>query len=225
MKVKTFYSIKLPVYLVALCTNNFATASSTLEAHVHGLSEMTIAADKHTIEISFISPAANIVGFEHTATTSAEIAAVEGAEVLLKSHKAMFEFSKRHCELEGESIDLSSLTNANKDHNDDGHHHASEDQHAGEHHHDDEDHGVGKEHQHQHQNKTHGVEKHDEPIGHSEVMTNYRYHCEKTSDLPTITVGIFKLFPGVQKIKAVWLTESQQGSVVLSEKSNVINLH
>jgi len=214
MKIKTFYFIKLPIFLITLFVNSLTNASeiSSLDAHVHCLSEMTIAVENHTIEINFISPAANIVGFEHMVTTAEEIAAVEAAEVLLKRHKTMFEFSEAQCELESKSINLSSLTNDNEDH------------HANEGHHSDEDHQHKGEHSHRNEHQHQGIEKHDEHIGHSEVMTNYRYHCENTPDLLTITVGIFKLFPGVQKIKAIWLTETQQSSAVLNEKNNIIHL-
>lgn len=204
MKINLFDFIKLPIVLMSLFVNINGVAREfvALDAHVHGLSEITIAIDNNTVEINFSSPASNLIGFEHIATTKAQIAAVEAAELLLKQHKTIFELSGGECELENKTIDLSNLKSTQPIKKA----HIDESQYKGD-------------HPHKH------IEKNNENSRHSEVIANYHYHCEKLPNLPSITVTIFKLFPGIQKIQAVWLTKIQQGTVALSAKSNVINLH
>ena len=45
----------------------------SLEAHVHGMSDLTIAVEGGEIEIEFESPAMNIVGFEYKAQSARDI--------------------------------------------------------------------------------------------------------------------------------------------------------
>jgi len=59
---------------------------------------------------------------------------------------------------------------------------------------------------------------------HSQVIANYRYHCEEKSRLSAIDVQIFDLFSGVNKIHAVWITDSKQGAVTLNAESSEIRL-
>ena len=65
-------------------------SAESLDAHVHGLSELTIAMDAKTIELQLISPAMNLVGFEYKASSKHDIAAVKQAELLLEQQDSLF---------------------------------------------------------------------------------------------------------------------------------------
>lgn len=59
----------------------------SLGAHVHGVARLDMALDGRTLELELDTPAMNIVGFEHAATTDADKATLAQArETLLKPH-------------------------------------------------------------------------------------------------------------------------------------------
>lgn len=59
---------------------------------------------------------------------------------------------------------------------------------------------------------------------HSDVTAYYRFNCEKMSELSSITVTVFALFPRIHQIRSMWITDTQQGAVALSDKNNMISL-
>ena len=62
------------------------------KAHVHGVAHLNIALEHNALYMEFISPAADIVGFEHTPETEKEKSAMQKALGKLRSGKRMFEF-------------------------------------------------------------------------------------------------------------------------------------
>ncbi|MFJ3484519.1 DUF2796 domain-containing protein [Pseudomonas sp. NPDC090202] len=59
----------------------------SLGAHVHGVARLDLALDGRTLELELDTPAMNIVGFEHAATTDADKMTLALAkETLLKPH-------------------------------------------------------------------------------------------------------------------------------------------
>lgn len=104
------------VVIMMLCLSP-AGHTISLDAHEHGLSELTVAMEGETLEIQLISPAMNVVGFEHRAGTPEQIKTVENAKLQLRKHEALFLFSQSHCEHVRTSIDMSSLVgNHNHEH-------------------------------------------------------------------------------------------------------------
>jgi len=187
-----------------------AANTVSFEAHVHGLSELTIAIEKQALEIEIISPAINIVGFEHKATTPNEIAAVKSATSVLNSPANIFAFSGGSCSLIEKTIDTSSIISAK---------HLQNDTHEKKHLH---THQHSHEHEHEHEHEPH--DKNTEVSNHSEIIAHYRYYCKKASTLRAITVKVFDQFAGVDEIHAKWLTETQQSSITLNPTHQVINL-
>lgn len=192
----------LPILLFSLLihVNSIASEKVTFDAHVHGLSEMTVAIDTHALEIEIKSPAINLVGFEHTAETKEDITIVKAAELLLNKHNALFSFSGGHCEFLNKSIDVSSIINTDVD----------------------IDNHTEKEHDHDHEHEHEQAQPTN--INHSEVIANYAYRCEKTSDLSAITVTVFDVFPDLKKMKTMWISETQQGAVTLNTTHRVLHL-
>jgi hypothetical protein len=59
----------------------------SLGAHVHGVARLDVALDGHTLDMELDTPAMNIIGFEHAATSSADKATLmQARETLLKPH-------------------------------------------------------------------------------------------------------------------------------------------
>ena len=176
----------------------------SLDAHVHGLSELTIAMDAKTIELQLISPAMNLVGFEHKASSKQDIAAVKQAELILGQHNSLFLIAGGDCEHLSTSIDSDDLLESDNHHDD----HNDHDKHN-----DHDDHEKHEDHS-----------EHDQGETHSEMVASYSFTCKDTSKLSSIKVALFASFPGIHKVNTIWVTPSKQGSSMLSAKNSTINL-
>ncbi len=93
------------------------------QAHLHGTAQLTLALEGNALEISLESPAINIVGFEHKATSEKHIEAVEKAKSDLES-SGLFLFSGSDCNLKQAKVDISSVIKQDKQHSD---HHGHKD--------------------------------------------------------------------------------------------------
>lgn len=200
MNIRIINIISLTFILISLFMHNksLANVSAKFTSHTHGISELTIAIEKQWLEIEIISPAINIVGFEHKALKDAELAAVKKATSLLIKHEQLFLLTGGSCVLDNQTIDVSSIT-ASKFSND-------------------------SEYLHSHKSSNNHDNHEYSHTGHGEVIANYRYHCKKASTLSAITVKVFDLFVGVSQINTVWINENKQGSVILNPTNKVINL-
>ncbi|ROR98681.1 uncharacterized protein DUF2796 [Sinobacterium caligoides] len=225
--------------LSAIVTCNIALASLAVQAsdehahgtslgpHVHGVSELAIAIEGKALEIEMHSPAMNLVGFEHKASTQDDIAAIKRATSVLDNSQAIFGFNGGQCHLSSHSIDISGAMSGNDEHDHKADHdHESEHAHKDEHDHDNE-HAHHDEHdhdsEHAHKDEHDHEHKHGHEHGnHSEITAHYRYSCDDMSSLSAITVGLFKPFPGIHKIHAVWVTKNQQGANHLTPQDNTI---
>jgi hypothetical protein len=190
-------------------------STESLDAHVHGLSELTIAMDTKTIELQLISPAMNLVGFEYKASSKQDIAAVKQAELLLEQQDSLFLIAGGDCEHLSTSIDSDGLLKAgaheDQEKHDDHYDHEKHDDHDDHEKHD--DHGKHDDHSEQDQGETH-----------SEMVASYSFTCKDTSKLSSIKVALFAFFPGIHKVNTLWVTPSKQGSSMLSAKNSTINL-
>ena len=169
--------------------------ATRLDAHVHGLSELTIAMEGKSLEIQLTSPAMNLVGFEHKASDAKDIAAVENAASLLREHDSQFLLSGGRCVHVKTSIDISGLIAS-----------------------DDHDHT----HQTKSNGHKHAHDDHIQNDSHSEIVANYQYSCENTASLPSMTVALFESFPGIHRIHVMWVKQTQQGAATLTPKNRII---
>jgi hypothetical protein len=203
------------VSIIALVATFFVLVNATyaeqnaasLDAHVHGLSQLTIAVEGEKVELQFSSPAMNLVGFEHKATSKKDIAAVKLAESILRQPEKLFFLSDAKCQPIHTDVDNSGLIEQHDDH--DGH--KGHDEHK--------DHHDHKGHDDHHDHKAH-----DEHEAHSEIVANFSFECKDTSALSSIKVSLFESFAGIYKIQAMWVTTSKQGSAVLTAESSVVLL-
>ncbi|WP_077045605.1 DUF2796 domain-containing protein [Pseudomonas sp. KK4] len=62
----------------------------SLGAHEHGVGRLNAALDSQTLELELESPAMNLVGFEHAATSDADKAKVAATRALLEKPLALF---------------------------------------------------------------------------------------------------------------------------------------
>ncbi|TLP55998.1 DUF2796 domain-containing protein [Parasedimentitalea maritima] len=115
--------MKQALSLIALFAAMPALANETrqLDAHEHGVGELNIAIEGTTVLMEFHAPGADIVGFEYSAKSDSDRAAVEAAEVRLSAPLELFVMPEAatctvksaQAELEGEG--------GHDDHADEGH--------------------------------------------------------------------------------------------------------
>lgn len=167
------------------------------KAHLHGRVDMSIVIQGNTVEIQLESPAANIVGFEHLASTEEQRALVAQAQNLLNSPAKIFTFKKTECKAITHVADTSSLLNS------------SESEH-------------GKEAQQRHHDHT--EDNHTGHKKHSEISARYHFNCSQADQLTAINVHLFELFPRIETIHAAWISESKQALTILKADSTMISL-
>lgn len=91
-------------------------------AHEHGVSQLNVAVEGKSIEVEFVSPASDIVGFEYAPKTEAEKKAVERASETLSQGKELFVFpAAGQCAVE--EVDVRSTLEATREAPHDGHKH------------------------------------------------------------------------------------------------------
>jgi len=78
MKPSGYRLLLLPLALLA--GTSTATASENPDAHQHGHAELSFAVDGIKVEVMFVSPAYNVVGFEHEARTETQSRALKEAQ-------------------------------------------------------------------------------------------------------------------------------------------------
>jgi hypothetical protein len=196
----------LVMALVGISNFTYAEKNgNSLEAHVHGLSELTIVMEGEIVEIQLTSPAMNLVGFEHKATSKKDIAAVENAASILLQHDTIFSFSGSDCKYLEATVDASTLIDQD-DNGHDVHHHESHK----------DNHEPNKDEHH------HGHKDHDEDQSHSEMVANYKYSCKDILKLSSIKLSVFKFFSGIYKVHAMWVMPEKQGSASLTAKNSTV---
>ena len=169
------------------------------DAHVHGVAELTLAQEGHLIEINFESPASNIVGFEHQASTEQQKLAIEEAKSKLESAQQLFTFDGTNCKLKKAEINVSELA-------------AYDDEHE-KHHKNKADNHVHKEHEHKANKETH-----------SEITAQYQFTCSNGAKLKAVSVHLLKQFPRIEKLNTQWITDTKQGANELGHENNMIRL-
>jgi len=179
------------------------------EAHEHGVAHMNIAVEGNHLYIEFVSPTANIVGFEHYPRSREQKAAVQAAIATLRTDKKLFVLPP---DAESQLAKATVVTDIADDSV-----HKSETEHA---------HGLGEVHEKAQTAKKHSKEAHvadeHEHDRHSEFMADYHYVLKRPEKLKHIEVLIFRIFPGIEHIEVQLLTDTKQTALELTAKKNKI---
>ena len=109
----------------------------SLGAHEHGVGRLNAVLEGQTLELELESPAMNLVGFEHTATTDADKAKVAAVRAQLEKPLALFSLAKAAgCEVASQKLEsqlFGDKPEADDDHDEDAkdeHHHDHSEIHA-----------------------------------------------------------------------------------------------
>jgi hypothetical protein len=162
----------------------------SLGAHEHGVGRLNAALDGKTLELELESPAMNLVGFEHVATSDADKAKVAASRAQLEQPLALFNLPKAAgCVVENQ--ELESPLFGDKPDADDDHDEDAKDEDGHEHHHD-----------------------------HSEIHAHYQFTCATPAALKSLDLAnIFTRFPATQKIQVQLIGPSGQQGVEVTAKA------
>jgi hypothetical protein len=165
----------------------------SLGAHEHGVARLNAALDGQTLELELESPAMNLVGFEHAATTDADKAKVAAARAQLEKPLALFNLPKAAgCVVAMQ--ELESPLFGDKPDADDDHDEDETDKDGHEHHHD-----------------------------HSEIHAHYQFTCAAPGALKHLDLAtIFNTFPATQKIQVQLISPSGQQGVEVTAKTTAL---
>ena len=204
-----------------LCTvlslvTSLALADETrqLDAHQHGVAKMDLVVEGQTINIHFVSPAMNIVGFEHAPENPTQQALVENAKQSLGTLSGVIELpDQAECVLAQNSVEwiMESSEHDEDKHDEDKH---DEDKHDEDKHdedkHDDEEHDKHDEHE------TSGT--------HSEFEAEYVLECKNIDNIQSISVALFDQYQGLEEIALQAILPMGQTAMKLTPTSNTISL-
>ncbi|WP_017736646.1 DUF2796 domain-containing protein [Pseudomonas sp. CBZ-4] len=157
----------------------------SLGAHEHGVGRLNAVLDGQALELELDSPAMNLVGFEHVASTPADKAKVAAVRKQLENPLALFNLPKgAGCVVSSQELNSPLFGDKPEaDHDDDDDH--DHDAKGGEHHHD-----------------------------HSEIHAHYQFTCATPTALSNLDLSqVFKTFPATQKIQVQLIGPSGQQGV------------
>ncbi|MCY1259508.1 zinc-binding protein [Pseudomonas jessenii] len=162
----------------------------SLGAHEHGVGRLNAVLDGKTLELELESPAMNLVGFEHVATSDADKAKVAAVRAQLEKPLALFNLpTAAGCVVENQ--ELESPLFGDKPDADDDHDEDAKDEDGHEHHHD-----------------------------HSEIHAHYQFTCATPAALKSLDLAnIFTRFPATQKIQVQLIGPSGQQGVEVTAKA------
>ena len=202
--LKILLSIIVIVWAVGPNLSNIQAAEYRHhEAHEHGVAQMNVAFEGNELYIELISPAANIVGFEHQPRTQDQKAAVKAAIKKLEAGEKLFAFPSG---AGGRLVKFKVHTDINNDY---GH----ESDETKSHEHDEMSRDAG------HEAEKHGHEEHqhgDEHERHSEFKAEYHFVCKKPEKLVYVDVMLFSVFSGIEHIEVQLLTGTKQTAFELT---------
>ncbi|HPQ96314.1 MAG: DUF2796 domain-containing protein [Thiothrix sp.] len=208
------------------------------DAHEHGAARLTIATTDSGLEITLESPAANLFGFEHAASTEEQHHTIHSAVEILEDGSALFltgeqaECTQNRVEMESEQI---ARHQQEKHGADDTHEHTEHapESHDGDHDEDpDQQADAGQSvpqatpddgHEHAEHDEDEDAHEHAQE-SHSDVLVNWQFACAQPQALTQLETRLFQHFPnGFTRLQVEWLSTGQAGSEVL-EQDGVISL-
>jgi hypothetical protein len=181
--------------------------------HQHGEGTLNVIVDGSELYLEFISPAADIVGFEHRPRNAAQENVLQEALHRLRDGGRLFNpAAPAGCRLAEAEVSTDLIGKEKDDH--------GRQKDRGSHDHD-HDHG------HEHARKSHGHDSHghDHDHGHdhhADFEASYRFSCTQPSSLDRLEIRIFELFPALQRIKVQVVTnQGQKGAVIDSDNRDL----
>lgn len=229
-------TIKQPSPRLLLSLSILALASPFIQAadnpgvHSHGQAQLQVALEPPRVDVMLVSPAANLVGFEHPPETAAQRETIQSVRDWLGSNPLVN--SAGGCRLVESQVtdgfEESVSDSGHPHHQAHGEHHDGHGHHD-EHHNDQKNHHDGhakqhNEHDHDKHHDEHGHASHHggaEEVQHREFTVSQQLDCE--GSMESMNTGLTQRFPGIEQLRVEWLSPTGQGSARLGAGQNGFN--
>lgn len=189
----------------ALSSTVYASAPNPAP-HAHGSGYLTVIFYKSQLLIELITPANNILGFEHAPQTKAQWQAYSNVATTLKQPNQLISLTPQ-CQPTDTLVKLP-FENLKGNNFDATHSHSHE-----------------HEHEHEHEQKDNQIDSKKKLLHaeHTNIVTRYSWSCTSTR-LPIIDVKYFTVFPGFKTINTEWVINGNQGATPLTPQNTTISL-
>lgn len=180
--------------LFSLSAGSGAAYAQGLDSHVHGEAELNIVVAGQQLQIEFVSPAMNLLGFERAPESSDEISLLDSVTEDLQTGEWLLGNAMTSCQLSTVAYTAPEFEDHDHEHDEDGH----------EHEHDEDEHE-------------------EETDSHADFRVQYLYDCP-AAPAREYRLTAFNHFSGIEEITVQWIAEQQQGFAELTAGNPVLTL-
>ena len=187
--------------ICALLLISIAGSSRTLaqsaDSHVHGNAELNVVLMGQQLQVEFVSPAINLLGFERPPNTDEETATLNNTIEQLQRGGWLIEAIPTACQLSTEEFEAPVYDE----------HESSEHDHEHE----------SSEHDHEHESSEHHAE------AHSNFRVTYLYDCD-SAPRKQLKMLAFDHYSGIETLTVQWIADQKQGYARLNKDNPVLDL-
>ena len=187
--------------ICALLLISIAGSSRTLaqsaDSHVHGNAELNVVLMGQQLQVEFVSPAINLLGFERPPNTDEETATLNNTIEQLQRGGWLIEAFPTTCQLSTEEFEAPVYDE----------HESSEHDHEHE----------SSEHDHEHESSEHHAE------AHSNFRVTYLYDCD-SAPRKQLKMLAFDHYSGIETLTVQWIADQKQGYARLNKDNPVLDL-
>ena len=187
--------------ICALLLISIAGSSRTLaqsaDSHVHGNAELNVVLMGQQLQVEFVSPAINLLGFERPPNTDEETATLNNTIEQLQRGGWLIEAFPTTCQLSTEEFEAPVYDE----------HESSEHDHEHE----------SSEHDHEHESSEHDAE------AHSNFRVTYLYDCD-SAPRKQLKMLAFDHYSGIETLTVQWIADQNQGYARLNKDNPVLDL-
>ena len=204
MRKSIYYSL----ILSAMISVAAAEETRQVDKHEHGVGELNIAIEGSSINLEFMIPGADIVGFEYKAKSDEDISLVNTALTKFDDFSNIFTIpNAANCNL----VEAEIAINQGDDHDDEHNHEEHEE-------HDEHDEHEEHEEHDEHEHEEHGEETHNEFVAH------YSFTCGNVKEIDRINFTYFTTFPNSGELEIQFVSEMGSTSFEVEGDEPFINL-
>ena len=187
--------------ICALLLISIAGSSRTLaqsaDSHVHGNAELNVVLMGQQLQVEFVSPAINLLGFERPPNTDEETATLNNTIEQLQRGGWLIEAFPTTCQLSTEEFEAPVYDE----------HESSEHDHEHE----------SSEHDHEHESSDHHAE------AHSNFRVTYLYDCD-SAPRKQLKMLAFDHYSGIETLTVQWIADQKKGYARLNKDNPVLDL-
>ena len=183
--------------LLILIAGSSRTLAQSADSHVHGNAELNVVLMGQQLQVEFVSPAINLIGFERPPNTDEETATLNNTIEQLQRGGWLIEAIPTACQLSTEEFEAPVYDE----------HDSSEHDHEHE----------SSEHDHEHESSERDAE------AHSNFRATYLYDCD-SAPRKQLKILAFDHYSGIETLTVQWIADQKQGYARLNKDNPVLDL-